>query len=155
MPTFPNARYLFAKQEFEYWKKLPKNEIEDDRAGIKDSVLPVFNAGRVDLISVNHSVTDEVSLIPTPGHTPSHVSVFIESQGKQAVITGDAVHHPCQVAHPDWYTLADTDKKTATESRRALFERFANGETLVIGSHFAQPTAGYLTKGYGGYTFRT
>lgn len=144
VPTFPNTRYLFAKQEFDYWKTFPKKEINDDRKGVRDSVLPVFDAGLVDLISNNHSICEEVSLLPTPGHTPAHVSVLIKSQGKQAVITGDAVHHPCQMAHPEWYTLADTDKEKAMTSRRALFARFADTKTLIIGSHFAQPTAGFL-----------
>lgn len=153
VPTFPKARYLFAKQEFDYWKKLPEKEIDDDRAGIKDSVLPVFDSGLVDLISVNHSITSDISLLPTPGHTPAHVSILIQSQGKQALITGDAVHHPCQMAHPEWYTLADTDKENAAKSRLVLFNRFADTNTLIVGSHFSQPTVGRLCRDQSGYKF--
>lgn len=146
MPTFPTARYLFAKEEFLYWKGRPQSEIEDDHAGFVDSVLPVFEAGLVDLIPTDHVLTDGISLIPTPGHTPAHVSVLITSGGEQAVITGDALHHPCQMAHPDWEALADTDKDMARRSRLALFERFTDSPVLIIGSHFASPTAGHVRR---------
>ena len=46
--TFPKARYLFAKDEFDYWKAKPEEEIEDDRAGFSDSVVPVGTAGLAD-----------------------------------------------------------------------------------------------------------
>ncbi|MBI4532884.1 MAG: MBL fold metallo-hydrolase [Candidatus Melainabacteria bacterium] len=143
-PTFPRARYLFAEQEFSYWKSRPEREIEDDHAGFEDSVMPVFDAGLADLVPMNYSITDEISLFPTPGHTPAHVSVLIASGQEQAVITGDATHHPCQIAHPDWPTISDTDPGQATVSRRALLDRFVDTQALFIGSHFATPTAGLL-----------
>ncbi len=152
VPTFPRARYLFSKEEFEYWKGRPKSEIEDDHAGFIDSVLPVFEAGLVDLISVGQKVSNEISLIPTPGHTPAHVSVLIKSRGEQAVITGDAIHHPCQIARPEWSTTSDNNQSQARASRLALLQRFADTQTLIIGSHFAMPTAGLLQ--HDGNTFK-
>lgn len=146
VPTFPRARYLFAEPEFQYWREYPAAEIADDHAGIRDSVMPVFEAGLVDLIPIDHHISNEVSLIPTPGHTPAHVSIFISSGGDQALITGDVAHHPCQFAHPEWSTLSDTDKELGCKSRRAILDRFADTPTLVIGSHFAAPTAGRVVR---------
>lgn len=145
IPTFPNARYLFVENEFNYWKDFPKEEIEDDFAGFREAVLPVLNAGLVDLVAADHKISDEISLIPTHGHTPSHVSILIKSKGRKAVITGDVFHHPCQIAYPDWKSF-DTNSKQALASRLALLERFADTETLIIGSHFASPTGGILQR---------
>lgn len=154
VPTFPNSRYLIVDEEFNYWKKIPSSELKADCEGIKDSVLPVYDAGLVDLISSDFSITDEVSLISTSGHTPGHVSIFIKSNGKQAVITGDIMHHPCQVAHPEWETI-DTDREQANKSRKALLEQFADTSTLFIGSHFSPPTAGYLHRDGSGFKLET
>jgi len=151
IPTFINARYLFAEDEFNYWHTHPVAEIDDDHNGFNDSVLPIWQAGLADLIPVNYSISQEISLIPTPGHTPGHVSVLIQSGGECAVITGDAVHHPCQIAHPNWSTTSDTDQSEACISRQALFDRCADGKTLFIGSHFAHPVAGYLRKEAAGF----
>jgi len=153
VPTFPQARYLFAEEEFKYWHGKPAAEIADDHAGFADSVLPIFEAGLVDLIPVDHSISNEISLIPTPGHTPAHVSILIKSRGEQAVITGDAAHHPCQFARPQWHTAADTNKDQARTSRLALLERFADTPTLIIGSHFSIPTGGRVRRENGAFRF--
>jgi glyoxylase-like metal-dependent hydrolase (beta-lactamase superfamily II) len=146
VPTFRSARYLFARDEFHYWKDRPAAEIESDHNGFADSVLPVFEAGCVELVSTNHQVCPEITLIPTPGHTPAHVSVLIDSKGHQALITGDVMHHPCQIANPGWNTLSDTSKEMAKATREALLKRVATGNILLIGSHFASPTAGYVRR---------
>lgn len=141
VPTFPNARYLIARPEYEHTEKNASGEI----AGIfTDSVKPVFDAGLVDLIDVDHVISEEISLIPTFGHTPGHVSVMIKSKGETALITGDFVHHPCQLARPDWGSAADADAAQARETRDAMCARFQDTETLIIGTHFAGPTAGHL-----------
>ena len=103
VPTFPNARYLMGRAEFDYWKAAP-GSTAGEPAVFADSVQPVWDAGLVDLVASDHQVCPEVSLVPTPGHTIDHVSVRIVSKGEEAVITGDFVHHPCQLAHPDWDT---------------------------------------------------
>ncbi len=155
LPTFPNARYLLVEEEFNYWKGFPSKELKADCEGIKDSVLPVYDAGLVDLVPSDHVIAGEVSLIPTPGHTPGHVSIFIKSNGKQAVITGDTMHHPCQLAHPEWETTFDTNKQQAINSRKALLEQFADTNTLFIGPHFSSPTAGYLHRDGTGFKLDT
>ena len=142
--TFPNARYLMAKSEFDYWRVGTQGESQAQI--FTDSVQPVFDAGLVDLISTDHRLCDEVRLIPTLGHTPAHVSVAIESAGMQALITGDFVHHPCQMAHPEWASSADFDTDASTRTRHTIFDLLADRPTLVIGTHFAGATAGRVVR---------
>ena len=144
VPTFPNARYLMAKTEFEYWQA--KRDQVDQMAIFDDSVKPVFDAGLVDLVETSHQICDEVKLVPTVGHTPGHCSVSITSQGHSALITGDFVHHPCQMAWPAWASSADFDQEQSTRTRREVFTRLAGTPTLVIGTHFAGATAGHIVQ---------
>lgn len=142
VPTFPNARYLIGRAEFDYWRKEEAGLEDHSKSPFHDSVAPVFDAGLVDLVETDHRVCEEVSLEPTLGHTPGHVSIRIRSKGAEALITGDFAHHPCQLAHPEWASSADFDKDASTETRRRMFGSLAGEGTLVIGTHFASPTAG-------------
>lgn len=144
VPTFPQARYLMGRAEFEYWQA--QREQAEQVAVFSDSVKPVFEAGLVDLVETDHSVCDEVSLVPTVGHTPGHVSIRISSRGEEALITGDFIHHPCQMARPDWAAVVDYDKTQSTKTRHEVFARLAGTPTLVIGTHFAAPTAGRIVR---------
>ena len=148
-PTFPQATYLFARQEWAYWRE---HEQEEYGAVVEDSVQPIFDAGLAQLVETDHRLTDEVWLEPTPGHTPGHVSVRIRSAGEEAVITGDMTHHPCQMARPEWAALVDVDAAQSTATRRAFYERYANRPILIIGTHFATPTAGKIVRD--GETYR-
>jgi glyoxylase-like metal-dependent hydrolase (beta-lactamase superfamily II) len=139
VPTFPNARYLFARPEFDYWKSEP-DASGDDIFG--DSVAPIVDEGLADLVAVDHQITPEVRLNSTPGHTPGHVSVVVESQGERAVITGDMIHTPIQIAQLELCSSFDYDAEAAQATRRSFLERWSDGRTLVIGTHFATPTAG-------------
>jgi glyoxylase-like metal-dependent hydrolase (beta-lactamase superfamily II) len=139
VPTFPNARYLFEKHELEHWLAV---EGGADRTVVDDSVRPVLDAGLVDAVTSDHRVCDGLWLEPTPGHTPGHVSVHLSSRGQDAVITGDLMHHPVQTAHPEWSSSADSNKAQAIATRRAFVERYAGTPTLILGTHFATPTAG-------------
>ena len=144
VPTFPNARYLIAQQEWNYW-----DTHEDDAqygSILADSVRPVIEAGLVDFVSMQHRLCDEVWLEPTPGHTAGHVSVHIASQGKEALITGDCIHHPCQIAHTDWCSSADYDRAQGRRTRDELLAKYAESDVLVIGTHFATPTAGRFKR---------
>jgi glyoxylase-like metal-dependent hydrolase (beta-lactamase superfamily II) len=144
VPTFPKARYVMGRVEFEHWRTQHDNQAH--LAVFADSVAPVFDAGLVDLVETDHRVSDEVSLVPTLGHTPGHVSVRIRSKGEEALITGDFLHHPCQMAHPDWPSSADHDVGRAMATRQEMFRRLAGTPTLVIGTHFSGPTAGRVVK---------
>jgi len=110
-----------------------------------DSIKPIYEAGLVDLVEQDHVLSPEVRLMPSSGHTPGHVSVLIASEGQRAVITGDMTHHPCQMGHPEW-TLADIDAELARRTRARLFAEWADQPILVIGTHFAAPTAGHIVR---------
>jgi glyoxylase-like metal-dependent hydrolase (beta-lactamase superfamily II) len=148
VPTFPNARYLVAEKEFRYWDA----GVEDDlNNGIMaDSVRPVMESGLMELVGLEHRLCDEVWLEATPGHTPGHVSVHVRSAGKQALITGDFVHHPCQLTRIDWASSADYDGVQAQRTRERLFASYAGQDVLIIGTHFATPSAGYIKSLTGG-----
>ena len=97
-------------------------------------------------MSDDYRVTDEIWLEPTPGHTPGHVSVHIQSQGEEAVITGDMIHHPCQIKHVDWATSADVDQAQAVLTRQKFLDQYADRPVLIIGTHFAGPSAGKIVR---------
>src|SRR5207248_3256393 len=124
VPTFPNARYLMGRVEFAHWTNT--HEREDMMAVLAASVTPVWEAGLADLVETDHRICDEVSLVPTLGHTPGHVSVRIVSQAEEALIIGDFMHHPCQIAHPEWSSTADSDPAVAHQTRGHMLTRLAD-----------------------------
>jgi glyoxylase-like metal-dependent hydrolase (beta-lactamase superfamily II) len=142
VPTFPNARYLFDRKEWEHWSSEQAQHRDGDV--MDDSVRPIIAAGVAELVDMDHALTPEVRLEPTPGHTPGHVSVRISSCGEQAVITGDLMHHPLQCAEPDLVNNFDVDAAAARRTRRDFLSRYANEPVLVLGTHFAPPTGGWV-----------
>jgi glyoxylase-like metal-dependent hydrolase (beta-lactamase superfamily II) len=148
-PTFPKARYLIGRREYEFWSV---HDDEEQQAMLGDSVTPIFDAGLAQLVELDHVISPEIRLTPSTGHTPGHVSVMIESEGERAVITGDMAHHPCQLAHPDW-SLGDDDPKAAALTRSRLFAEWADQPILVIGTHFAAPTAGHVVRDGAAFRF--
>lgn len=146
--TFPNARYLFGRAEWEHW-----STTEGDRGNVADTVTPVLDAGAADLVESDHRICDEVRLVPTPGHTPGHVSVVVESRGESAVITGDLAHNPVQFAIPEITMPADTDSAMAVATRRRFLTERAEDGALVIGTHFAGRTAGRVKADGDGWRF--
>jgi len=148
VPTFAKARYLFGKTEYEYWRD---HRAEPDKAAVfHDSVKPVMDAGKADLVASDTRLCDEITLIPTPGHSPGHMSVHVTSEGEEGLLTGDVAHHPCQMAHLDWSSTADSDPVQSIATRRDLFSRFADRPVLVIGGHF---NAGHVRRDGGAFKF--
>ncbi|MBV9630455.1 MAG: MBL fold metallo-hydrolase [Xanthobacteraceae bacterium] len=137
IPTFPRARYLMGRTEFERYDEKP-NPSRD--AIFDDSIRPVTDAELVDLVDPGHQVCEEVSLIATPGHSPGHLSAEVESQGQQALLVGDVAHHPCQLAHLDWSSTIDYDPAQSTRTRHDLFGRLAGTPTIILGGHFVGGT---------------
>ena len=144
IPTFPNARYLIGRVEYAHWTG--QSEREDMTAVLADSVAPIRDAGLVDPVETDHRICDEITLVPTIGHTPGHVSVRIASAGETALITGDFMHHPCQIARPEWSSTADSDPVAARHTREAMLAGLAGTPTLVIGTHFAGRSAGRIVR---------
>jgi len=148
VPTFVNARYLFGDIEYAYWRN--HSTAPDKAAVFRDSVAPIVEAGKADLVAGDARICEEITLIPTPGHSPGHVSLHIRSAGEEGVLTGDVAHHPCQMAHLDWSSTADSDPHRAARTRRELFSRFADQPVLVIGGHF---DAGHIKRDGGAFKF--
>jgi len=146
VPTFPQARYLFGKKEYDHWIHLRDTHGYHDVEHLYDSIAPVVEAGLVEYISPDYKITDEVSLFPTPGHTPGHMSVLIESRGQKAVITGDMMHHPIQLTDPGRPARFDMDKDQGGRTRLDFVERFGDQDVLIIGSHFSEPTSGWIVR---------
>ncbi|MYS95121.1 MULTISPECIES: MBL fold metallo-hydrolase [Streptomyces] len=152
VPTFPNARYLTSRTEREFWTGYDMDEAR--RQMFRDSVVPVEEAGLLDLLDVpaeGLEVAPGLRLVPTPGHTPGHVAVELTSRGRTALITGDCVHHPVQLAHPGIGACVDIDPGRSEASRRELLGTLAGTDTLLLGTHFAPPTAGRVVTHEGAY----
>ena len=160
IPTFPNARYLIERREYSYVSEGAEGEdvepwLRDmNHAVMADSIRPIVDADLVDLVDHDHRICEEVSLIPTPGHTIGHVSVQIASRGKSALITGDFVHHPCQLVHPEWSVTTDYDPVESVSTRLDAFAALADTTTLVIGTHWPEPTAGTIVRCGDAYRLR-
>ncbi len=148
VPTFRRARYLMAKADIAHWQadSGPLNPFAI-------SVAPLLARGVVDAVDPEHRISESVRLWPSPGHTPGHVSVRIESRGEVALITGDMVHTPLQLAVPEWSSIADTDAAEAERSRRRLLREVGGGAALVLGTHFPGKTAGRVLREGSGWRF--
>jgi glyoxylase-like metal-dependent hydrolase (beta-lactamase superfamily II) len=143
VPTFPKARYLIGRAEWDHWRAV---DSRGQQAILGDSVQPIFDAGLADLVEPDHVLSEEVRLAPTPGHTPGHVSVVIESEGQTAMISGDFLHHPVQMAHPEWSSVSDSDPAMARRTRVDTLGLVADQAMLFIGTHFPAPTAGHVRR---------
>lgn len=135
VPTFPNARYLMPAAD---------EDMQRERNGhmYTESVLPVIEAGQAELVQAGHKLGDHVTLVPTPGHTPGHVSIAIESGEARAMITGDAIHSTAQCWYPEWHFKYDEDVDQAVASRKGLLENVSESGCVVLGTHFALPSIG-------------
>ena len=150
VPTFPNATYLIGGTEWDFFSTAEEPFL---KGPVDDSVRPVVAAGMSQLVDDAHRLTDEVWLESTPGHTPGHFSVRISSRGEEAVITGDLMHHPILCRYPEWDNKFDYDGPRAKKTRRAFCERYADSAVLVLGTHFATPSAGRIRKQDDAYRF--
>jgi len=143
VPTFPNAKYIFAKTEWESFEALHRS---DPQPQVEDSVLPVIEAGQAQLVSTDFALDDEVWLEPTPGHTPGHVCVSLASRGARGVITGDCIHSPVQCLEPEWIVRADQDHALAGATRRRFLERCCDTGVLFCATHFPEPSLGRIVE---------
>lgn len=144
VPTFPNARYLMPAAD-DNMQRARKTDV------YTESVLPVIEAGQAELVDGDHMLGDHVTLVPTPGHTPGHVSVRVKSGGDAALITGDALHSTVQCSYPDWHFTYDADAPMAVASRRFLLESASETGCTVLGSHFALPSLGHVKAERGAF----
>ena len=156
VPTFPNARYLFSRRDFEHFGK---QELEDDHLrAFRDSVLPVYEAGRAELVEADVEVQREVServwLEPAFGHSPGNFSVLAEGGGQRAIFWGDVVHHPIQMIRPEVTPSFDGDPGKARETRLRTLARAADEELVCFPAHFRDPSAGRVLRAGETYRYR-
>ena len=149
VPTFPNARYVFAKGEFDYWtEQNAKAEVPP----FVDSVLPVVEAKKAEIVHNDFSIGDYARILPTPGHTPGHVA-FAFGKGKDdAIFAGDLMHTPLQTRHPDLSPKFDVDPALAAVTRRNFLERYCDTDTLCCTAHFPSPSSGKIRRKGEGFT---
>jgi len=152
VPTFANARYLFGQAEFDYWQD-QHDKVGWMAGGFEDSVLPIIEAGKADLVAADHQIGDGLRLEPMPGHTPGLVCLNLESDGEQAAFCGDVMHHPLQVPEPQLSSLFCADPAQSAVTRRSFIERHADTPTLILPTHFAGQSVGHIVSDVDGYCF--
>jgi glyoxylase-like metal-dependent hydrolase (beta-lactamase superfamily II) len=146
VPTFPNARYLFAARELEHWQNEKLRHLYTDDPYFEDSMLPILDGRLADLVGMDHVIDDFVRLEPSHGHTPGHVCVRITSAGDEAVMSGDIMHTPLQCAEPELNSCFCVDLSQARQTRRDFIERHAGSNVLIMPAHFPTPVAGLIER---------
>ena len=163
VPTFPNARYIFSGRERAYLAALSASDGSDAaiRAEVKlgrmthpplpgvyeDSVLPVIDAGLAREIVVDGTeVVEGFSFLPSPGHSIDHACLRFSSRGEHALFWGDVMHHPLQLAKPDWNSVFCEFPEAALKSRRWAMNQAAETNVLVFTTHFAESSAGRVSR---------
>lgn len=143
IPTFPNARYLIVRQEWQFFSTDPAQRVTPH---IAENVLPLEGSGQLDLVEGTHVLTPELTLVPAPGHTPAHSCLAVVSGGEKAMIVGDLAHHPVQLTETAWQIVMDMNRPLAAESRERIAQRIEADGGLTIGGHFPPPGFGRLVR---------
>ncbi len=154
VPTFANARYVFARKEWEFWAEKNKKKPNFSDGAIDDSVLPVIEAGQAVLVETDHAIDDQAWLEPAPGHTPGHIAVRLSSNGADAVMWGDTLISPVQCAEPGWNVASCFDAELSRRTRREMLERHCETDTLVLTAHFPSPSVGHVLREQDAFRFR-
>jgi glyoxylase-like metal-dependent hydrolase (beta-lactamase superfamily II) len=147
VPTFPNAQYLFAREEF-------ARAEEKGGPALEENLAPIMDAGLGVIVDANHAIDEHVWLEPTFGHTSGHVAIHLESKGIRAVMIGDIMHSPVQCEQPDWHSIADDDPVAARLTRQRILETHCEAGTLVLTAHFPTPSIGRFVIGSNAYRFK-
>ena len=158
VPTFPNARYIMARREFEHWQGVQQRGGESPhRLAFEDSVLPVVRTGQSVLVDDDYTLEDgRISSLwfeSAPGHTPGNVVIHARSRDDRAVFLGDVLHHQFQLMQPSWSTLACTDRELSRKTRTRLVEEYAERGTRLLPGHFPSPTAGRIVRHGSAYRY--
>jgi glyoxylase-like metal-dependent hydrolase (beta-lactamase superfamily II) len=147
VPTFPNATYLFGREECEFWQ----DDEEANHRSWEDSVQPVFEAKQGKIVDSNHEIEPGVSLVPAFGHSPGHIMLKLDDGKTKAYVIGDVIHHPVQVEHPAWSSQFCWDADKASAMRTNILEQVADTDQWLIPAHFPTPTAVRVTSDKDGF----
>ncbi len=149
--TFPRARYLVPEADWDHFRSA---DHADGNPAFAEQVAPLEALGRMELVSGETTLTPELTLLPTPGHTPGHQSVLVSSGGERAIILGDLIHHPAQVEQVEWTPRFDVDPPTTIATRRRVMERLEVDGSLVAACHLPYPGFGHVVRLEGTRVFR-
>ena len=152
VPTFPNARYVMSDRELAFWTQQQK-EKPAEVPWITDSVLPIVEAKREQVVKSDFALNEAVRFVPTPGHTIDHYSVLVGKPGHDALIAGDMIHSPIQGRYPELGMRADYDSAQAGATRRKIFDHFCDSSTLMCVTHFPEPSTSRVRRWGDGYKF--
>jgi len=154
VPTFPKARYLIPKDEFDYWKaEYDKGDTGVNQGSFADSVLPILEAGLGEFMDGKQEVAGCLSPEPVPGHAPGMLSFRIRSRGEEGIFTADVMHNVIQIVRPDWNDRYVLWPDKALESRAAVLRRAAERGALIMPMHLGAPYCGYVRRQGDGYSF--
>ena len=143
-PNFPNARYVIPQKDWDYWTK---PEVVAQAEHITNQVLPLQELGLIDFMQDDHKITDELTTVWTPGHTPGHVSIIVASDGERAYILGDVAHSVAQAHYTDWSPIFDVDPALSRQTRHSVLDQLEAEGTLVSAGHFPHPGFGRFVRG--------
>ena len=156
IPTFPNARYLFTRTEYDYWTSEHgrQSTAASDVARIHaDSIAPVIEAGLATFVDDAHDVAPGVRLEAAHGHTPGHSIVRSSSGGNTGIFSGDVMHQPFQIYEPEVSSRYCVDPDRATTTRLRLLAECADFNYLLLPAHFGAPHVGRIRRNGPGFTF--
>ena len=142
-PTFPNAKYWLSKID---WEICHNPEVTERFPNAPDCVWPLEDLGILELMDGEQSITDHITTIPSPGHTPGHTSLRISSKGEQAIVLGDVLHNPVQAHETEWVSRADMDPAQTRLTRHSLMEQLERDGTLVAAVHMPAPGFGNIVR---------
>ncbi len=151
-PTFPNARYLVSRADWDHWTQ---PGVRAAAPHVDAQMLPLEGLDILDLIEGEYSVTDELTTVPTPGHTPGHISMMVASAGERAFVLGDVAHTPAQAHYTDWSPVFDVDPDLARRTRHRVLDTLESEGTLVASGHFPDPGYGRFVRDGGRRVWRS
>ena len=156
-PVFPNARYVMAEAEWDFWNS-PRADLRSMRIGseAKSAILSVTHEclhalrHQLELIDREIEIVPGLRALPAPGHTPGHLALLLSSEGRQLLHLGDAATHPLHLEHPEWENGFDLEPDRALTTRRALMEQAVANDMHVMAFHFPFPSVGHVASRNGG-----
>lgn len=142
VPTFPNAKYLFSRAEYDAWNGLPVGSRAVNEGVLEDSVLPVMAAGLSQFVDDGYTLDDALTVENTPGHTAGHVMIRARAGSDTGLFTGDIMHSPIQVPYPDINSGFCENAAQARAVRRRVLTEAAERNALILPAHFGPPHLG-------------
>ena len=153
--VFTNANYVMWAGEWNYWtSEATLASIAPDRAAMMREKMAPFQEKLTLIDSEDQEIAPGICPISTPGHTPGHMSLMIESDGERMVHMVDVSHLLFQPQHPDWSPMYDSLPERAAETRRRFYERAVKENLLVLAYHHPFPGLGHFKKEGDGFAWK-